>query len=551
MQPIDIEQIMSEIRAEIKEKGYTESTLKFQDIEVPKLSGGDCGQFEYAELCYECNKCNENWNNPMFFPFPSNNPIKVFIQKLLRKISKCVFWPIVNYQNSFNADVVRFQNQVKYYIGDAEKRKKELETEISELHEVIQQLKVDNQQMQAEITNMQNMEQQLNEKLCAECEEKTGQIGMVSRQLMGVKWKQIDDLCGRKEKGNDLLTCKICGHEAKRKTFEIKMSECIFNGGMLERYVCPECGVIFGPTKFSDMDQKEIDADYQVHYYGFREGDSFEKEIEAFYMLKPNKDGIYLNYGCGCWSKSIQKLRSEGYNVYGYEPYAPETDNPYMITNKDEIAKMRFDGIYSNDLLEHLINPIEDLLFMKSLLMNPDAKMSHSTACYAYVHEYTRFHTHFFTGKSLDVLCERAGLKILDSRDELENNDFICYVFGIKENYVSYGNSMWLSAVKEEAERKNGLILLHKKGIMCGPYIVQGKGIYKVGVDMELPKAIQSVTLSITADKGKKRLGEFELVNGSNTFSYTLDQLEKDIEFTVINSQDEDIIIRAVRMYGR
>ena len=62
---------------------------------------------------------------------------------------------------------------------------------------------------------------------------------------------------------------------------------------------------LLGPTKFMNLSQNDIDEDYKIHYYGFDEGCSFDKEIEAFYMLNPNKDGVYLNYGCGCWSKSI------------------------------------------------------------------------------------------------------------------------------------------------------------------------------------------------------------------------------------------------------
>ena len=513
MQHIDIEQIMAEIRAEIKEKGYTEQELKFQDIALPRIPGKDYGEFDYDELCYEYAQCNKNWNNPMCFPFPPGNPVKIALQKGIRKISKCVFWPIVNYQNTFNRDMVRFQNQVKYYIEMDRKLKQEYEEKICEIQE------------------------KNNEKLAA-----------LSRQLMAVKWKQIDSFCEGKETEDDILVCRICGHQAARRSYEKKVSECIFNGGRLERYVCPECGVIFGPTKFSALTQKEIDEDYQIHYYGFHEGSSFDKEIEAFYMLKPDKEGIYLNYGCGCWSKSIQRLREDGYNVYGYEPYAPETDNPYMITSKEDVAKMRFNGIYSNDLLEHLIEPVEDLKFMKTLLMNPAAKMSHSTSCYTYKQEFTRFHTHFFTGKSLEVICDRVGLEILDSRDALESRDFICYVYGMKEDGADYKPIMQLSERKEEAERKENTILLHERGIICGPYIRQGKGTYTLSVEIELPEAIEKVNLSITADKGIKKLTDYELVDGVNTISYTLRQMEEDVEFVIINDYDKDIVVRNIRM---
>lgn len=523
MQKIDVEQIMAEIRAEIKEKGYKEEDLKFQDIPIPSMPGTDDGKFNRAQLQNQINACNKEWNNPMCFPFPGNNPVKKLFQKTVRKVSKCVFWPIVNYQNKFNQDVVRTLNQLKYYV-DADELKY-----TARKKQMVEQVK---KQTEEQI-------EQLYEELVQD------KIQTISRQLMGVKWKQIDEIAAREEKDTDMIHCNICGYHAVRGSFETKETECIFNGGKLVRYVCPECGVIFGPTKFMKLTQEEIDEDYKVHYYGFSEGSSFDKEIEAFYMLNPDKDGIYLNYGCGCWSKSIQKLRAEGYNVYGYEPYAPETDNPYMITSQEELVKMKFDGIYSNDLLEHLLDPVTDLQWMKTLLMHPDSKMAHSTACYIYKYEYTRFHTHFFTGDSLEVMCKKAGLEIVDSRNAIEERDFICYVFAGKGDRVDYKSCLYVS---EYGERKDGNIVLHGKGLVCGPYMTLGKGSYRMSFAVKL-QGRESVALRITADKGKKELFFTNLTEGVNEIEFALGWLEKDVEFVISNDGTEDIVIEEAAMF--
>lgn len=78
-------------------------------------------------------------------------------------------------------------------------------------------------------------------------------------------------------------------------------------------------------------------------------------------MLKPEKEHVYLNYRCEIWSKSLQLLYEYGYTVYRYEPYAKDCINLFLITNGDELVKIRFYGIYSNNLLEHLINPTKKL----------------------------------------------------------------------------------------------------------------------------------------------------------------------------------------------
>jgi len=70
------------------------------------------------------------------------------------------------------------------------------------------------------------------------------------------------------------------------------------------------------------LDEAELADDYQRHYRSYSEGDSTRLEMNAFYSLSPKKDGIYLNYGAGAWSNTIDMIRKDGFQIYGYEPYA-------------------------------------------------------------------------------------------------------------------------------------------------------------------------------------------------------------------------------------
>lgn len=369
------------------------------------------------------------------------------------------------------------------------------------------------------------------------------QAGATARQLMKIKWHLIDDEVRYKERPEDILHCKICGYEAERKSFATKETECRFNGGKLIRYVCPECGVIFGPTKFSVLTQDEINDDYTTHYVGFHEGDSTQKELDAFYMLKPDKKKIYLNYGCGSWSKSLEKLRQQGFQVFGYEPYAPETDNPYIITDRDTIQKMRFDGIYSNDLIEHLVNPVEDFIFMKGLLKDRSSQMSHSTSCYIYKHEVTRFHTHFFTGKSIDVLCEKAGLRIVERVNKVDTKDFICYLYEPEELSMEYTDK--LCGLRKEP----GRYVLPQNGIMYGPYLTMGGGHYCWLLQLEgISEAIDKVVCRITEQNGKETLETMEVVNGDNIIEVDIERIVPNMEFVIENKTGEEIEIRRLQM---
>ncbi len=268
--------------------------------------------------------------------------------------------------------------------------------------------------------------------------EQANKMGAIARDTVRDKWRLTDYLLAQEDDPARVVSCGICGYSAEKASFETRKTTCIFGGGELERYVCPSCGAVFGPTKFSDLKAAEFDDDYSVHYSGFSESDCTEREIFTFNQLSPTKEGVYLNYGCGSWATSLQKLNAEGYTVYGYEPYSPDVDNPMLITDKAALSKMRFDGIFSHDLLEHLKDPIAELAFMKSLLAKPDRLMAHATGCYEYVYEYTRFHMYFFTGRSLDVLCERAGLehglRITASGDNFDK--YISYVFSMPEDEI-------------------------------------------------------------------------------------------------------------------
>lgn len=234
------------------------------------------------------------------------------------------------------------------------------------------------------------------------------------RQQISAKWELVDHLERLIATEHNLETCPLCNHEGATEKFAVFESQCIFGGGRLTRLQCPECDVIFGAKKMFRMTSAELTQDYEAHYKVFQEGDSTEQEIRAFHLLRPIKEGIYLNYGAGAWSKSVQTLRGQGWNVLAFEPHdsaAPNLD--YLIKSKADLTKMKFDGIFSNNVLEHLRHPVEELFFMKDIL-KPNARLSHATPCFEYLFEYTRFHLFFFLGRSRATVAAKAGLKIDD-----------------------------------------------------------------------------------------------------------------------------------------
>lgn len=105
---IHIEEIMQNIRKEIKEKGLSSEMLSFEDVpyQKPDAAVNGAGSEEVKNsLVY----LNGHYNVQPYKPL-GGNPLFVFIKKVLRKLMKFYIEPIVNDQNNFNANVVRVLN---------------------------------------------------------------------------------------------------------------------------------------------------------------------------------------------------------------------------------------------------------------------------------------------------------------------------------------------------------------------------------------------------------------------------------------------------------
>jgi hypothetical protein len=232
------------------------------------------------------------------------------------------------------------------------------------------------------------------------------------RHQIAMKWNLMDYFDRRQSTFEQMRQCPLCEYEGAQEEFPAYASQCIFEGGMLTRHQCPACDVIFGADKMLQLSDAELTQDYVWHYRAYSEGDSTELELRAFHALNPSKEGVYLNYGAGSWSKTIQILRDEGWNIFAYEPHSASSGGEaHIIADRKTLSAMKFDGLFSNNVLEHLRYPADELIFMRSLL-KPAALMSHATPCFEYLYEYTRFHLFFFLGRSRNMLAQKAGLSI-------------------------------------------------------------------------------------------------------------------------------------------
>lgn len=95
MQQINVEQIMAEIRAEIKEKGYTADMLDFEDVPFPEknmaernFASDEIGQMRKLESVL--------WKRPV------NRGIRGILKKILYKLTGFIVAPMAEDQTAFN-----------------------------------------------------------------------------------------------------------------------------------------------------------------------------------------------------------------------------------------------------------------------------------------------------------------------------------------------------------------------------------------------------------------------------------------------------------------
>lgn len=94
---INIEEIMADIKREIKEKGLTNDMLSFEEVPYRKSQAGGSPEeaLEYVTSNYYIQPYKEL----------NGNPLKVLFKKIVRKVAKFYVEPVVMEQNDFNTNV--------------------------------------------------------------------------------------------------------------------------------------------------------------------------------------------------------------------------------------------------------------------------------------------------------------------------------------------------------------------------------------------------------------------------------------------------------------
>ncbi len=112
---INVEDIINEIKEEIKLKGLNKEILSFEDIPINNNKDIEFEHFDMQSLHDAIVYLNSNYENQVYRQLYGSKLI-VFIKKVIRKLINFEILPLVEYQNHFNAFVVRSLNNIEKYI---------------------------------------------------------------------------------------------------------------------------------------------------------------------------------------------------------------------------------------------------------------------------------------------------------------------------------------------------------------------------------------------------------------------------------------------------
>ncbi|MBR0484138.1 MAG: hypothetical protein IJJ69_05065 [Oscillospiraceae bacterium] len=167
MQTINTEEIMKQIRAEIKEKGLDSSMLSFEEIPFAQEISHADKNFQSASLQQSAEYLSIRNQIEPYKPIEGNFLV-VFIKKVIRKLVKFYILPIMTEQNALNLHTANAVQQMNNYIQDRQESDKidisalvsridELETRQSASRQEINALRSQIKALQAENRELKGM----------------------------------------------------------------------------------------------------------------------------------------------------------------------------------------------------------------------------------------------------------------------------------------------------------------------------------------------------------------------------------------------------------
>lgn len=170
---------------------------------------------------------------------------------------------------------------------------------------------------------------------------------------------------------------------------------------------------------------------FGTNFYKKRHMDFFEDNIDKINLMlgndkKSKKRISVVDVGCGT-GYFLDQLSALGFkNIMGIDPFLPQNQESqnYVELKKLSIKELdgKWDQIWMMHSLEHLVNPLDDLIAMRERLKDCGKGIIIIPICDSYDFEYYKdnwagadapVHIFLHTRKSIKLLLEQAGLRLV------------------------------------------------------------------------------------------------------------------------------------------
>lgn len=130
MKEINVEEIMAEIRADIKARGLVDDAPDFDSVIMSDVD------FEYDKhvMIAQIDGMHRDYNVQWYKEIVGNK-LKIFVKKVIRKMISFVIGPMNAEQVQFNFDTMNAVTQMASYIIECEEKIDELEKRIATIEE--------------------------------------------------------------------------------------------------------------------------------------------------------------------------------------------------------------------------------------------------------------------------------------------------------------------------------------------------------------------------------------------------------------------------------
>lgn len=316
---------------------------------------------------------------------------------------------------------------------------------------------------------------------------------------------------------NSNNSCVLC---ANNETEEIVLASkqsittdgCLINS-ILSKHQCLKCGLFFNPETIEIVDYKRSSGDSKFDI--LRHKQVAEGIFEILSNLLPAKEMInILEVGGGNFQTSLNlSKREKRLNVTCVEPF-PETDSfpdgveCIKIAVDDFCPKKKFDFIFSNQVIEHISDPIS---FVRTIarLLNNEGLILFCCPTQSQISSETLFvdHLFHFSELSFQNLVNKAGYILFDefvaSWDKLTH----CYVVKKEGQNCSVTNRIpTQQSLKLRRDLADKWLSLDKKLLyeikdFTDPIYLFGAGEFSQLLECYAPEVFDRVSAIVVSDK--------------------------------------------------